>query len=187
MGERARVRGRGTVADDAGTWTRAFVGLGSNLGDRKGNLVQALAELARLDGVRLAAVSSLYRTEPVGYNAQEDFYNAVAAADTRLGPGELLGELLRIEATRGRRRTEGRWGPRVIDLDLLLHGETVADGPGLTVPHPEMHRRRFVLEPLAEIAPGARHPVLGLTVRELLAALDDTARVERIGELEASG
>jgi len=148
----------------------AYVGLGSNLGDRRANLRAALRLLSRHGRVSIAAVSGFYETEPVGGPPQPDFLNAVAALETNLTPPALLRVLQGVESRLGRRRTV-RWGPRSIDLDLLLYEERVVEAPGLSVPHPRMHERLFVLEPLCEIAPGAIHPVLRKTVAELLEEL----------------
>ena len=145
--------------------TRAFVGLGANLGDREETI---RAAVAALPGV--VAVSELRETDPVGVADQPRFLNGVAALETRLSARELLDTLLAVEQRLGRERRE-RWGPRTIDLDLLLYGDAEIDEPGLTVPHPRLHERRFALEPLAELASGLHVPGRG-TVEELLAALD---------------
>jgi 2-amino-4-hydroxy-6-hydroxymethyldihydropteridine diphosphokinase len=145
--------------------TRAYVGLGSNLGDREATI---RAAVAALPGV--AAVSSLQETEPVGVTDQPRFLNGVAALDTDLTARELLEALLAVERDLGRERRE-RWGPRTIDLDLLLFGSEAVDEPGLTVPHPRLHERRFALEPLAELAPHAEIPGRG-RVADVLAELD---------------
>jgi 2-amino-4-hydroxy-6-hydroxymethyldihydropteridine diphosphokinase len=144
--------------------TRAYVGLGANLGDREGTI---RAAVAALPGV--LAVSSLRETEPVGVTDQPRFLNGVAALETELSARDLLDTLLAVERRLGRERRE-RWGPRTIDLDLLLFGEEAIDEPGLTVPHPRLHERRFALEPLAEIAPDALIPGRG-RVANLLAEL----------------
>lgn len=154
-----------------------FVALGSNLGDPGAHMREALQRLAQ--HLAVDRVSSLYRTEPVGFREQPDFLNAVASAHTQKTPGEVLALLVGIEAAMGRRR-DVPLGPRTIDLDLLLHDEAVVAEPDLTLPHPRMAKRRFVLEPLAEIAPELRPPGLGGTVRELLARLPDGASVERV-------
>lgn len=131
--------------------TRAYVGLGSNLGEREANVRRALARLQELGPVR---ASAFYETDPVGVTDQPKFINAVAELQTELGPRRLLERLLEIERELGRDRTsERRWGPRLIDLDLLLYGSEEVDEPGLTVPHPRLAERRFVLEPLHELAP----------------------------------
>lgn len=120
--------------------------------------------------------SPVHETEPLGKKDQPRYLNQVFRAETSLGARELLDGLLAIERRLGRVRTPGeKWGPRTIDLDLLLYGDRVIDEPGLTVPHPHMHERRFVLEPLAELVPDARHPVLGKTAAELLAMLPPEA------------
>jgi len=143
----------------------AFIGLGSNLGDRSDTLQSALASLRTL-GDRLT-VSSLYETDPVGFTDQPSFVNAAARLDTQLAPDELLTGLLRIEREHLRVRTFHN-APRTLDLDLLLYDDAVIELPGLSVPHPRMHQRAFVLVPLAEIARGAMHPVLNKTATEML-------------------
>jgi 2-amino-4-hydroxy-6-hydroxymethyldihydropteridine diphosphokinase len=149
------------------TATRVFVGLGSNLGDRELNLRRALVRIEQLGSVR---VSSFRETDPVGVTDQPKFLNAAAELATDLSPRELLERLLEIERELGRdRATERRWGPRVIDLDLLLFGEEAIDEPGLTVPHPRLADRRFVLEPLCELNEDLALPD-GTRVRDLLAS-----------------
>ena len=142
----------------------AYIGLGSNLGDRRAMIAGALDRL----GPR--RVSSVVETDPVGREDQPRFLNAVAELATGLPPEELLGRLLEVERELGRIRAE-RWGPRTIDLDLLLYGDEQRNTPSLRLPHPELHRRRFVLEGLAELCPDRSVPGLDLTVRQLLAAL----------------
>jgi 2-amino-4-hydroxy-6-hydroxymethyldihydropteridine diphosphokinase len=151
--------------------TRAFVGLGSNLGDPRRQIEQALALLDAEDGVEVAAASSLRETEPVGYEEQPRFLNGAAEVRTSLSAPDLLQRLLTIERRLGRVRGEGpRFGPRTIDLDLLLYGEESRDEPGLVVPHPRLHERRFALEPLAELDPTLEIPGRG-PVQALLAGL----------------
>jgi 2-amino-4-hydroxy-6-hydroxymethyldihydropteridine diphosphokinase len=150
----------------------AAIALGSNLesrfGDREANLWEAVERIRELGEVK--AVSSSYDTEPVGYLDQPSFLNAALVLETSLEPSELMRALLEVEQAMGRERVGTVVkGPRVIDLDLLLYGQVVMNTTELTLPHPEMMVRRFVLEPLAEIAPGMVHPVLGLTVGEMLA------------------
>src|SRR5215204_894261 len=133
---------------------RAYVGLGANLGEREAALRAALAALDALEGIDVVAVSRFRETDPVEYLDQPRFLNGAAALDTTLAPRELLDALLEVERSLGRTRDGPRFGPRTIDLDLLLYGDESLDEPGLTVPHPRLHRRAFVLEPLAELDPG---------------------------------
>jgi 2-amino-4-hydroxy-6-hydroxymethyldihydropteridine diphosphokinase len=153
----------------------AYLGLGANLGDPEEQLQEALERLNRAEEVEVTRVSTFYRNPPLGPENQPWYINAVARVRTRLGPEELLRLLQQIEADMGRVRGE-RWGPRVIDLDLLLYNGDVIFTPKLVVPHPEMHRRVFVLAPLAEIAPRAWHPVLGKSAGDLLAKLNAADR-----------
>lgn len=155
----------------------AWIGLGSNLGDRKEYLRAALTGLRRCGGLRRA--SSLFETEPVGLKEQGAFLNAVACVETALPPRILLDALLGIESEQGRTRRV-RFGPRTLDLDLLFYGDAIVDEPGLRLPHPRLHERRFVLAPLCEAASNLVHPVLRLTAAELLARLDDPSRVALI-------
>ncbi len=152
----------------------AYIGLGSNLGSRERNLRRALEELDKREGIEVARASSFIETEPVGGPPQGRFLNAAAELHTTLRPRELLAALQDVENRFGRTHNV-RWGPRTLDLDLLLYDDRVLEEPGLEVPHPRMHRRRFVLEPLSEIAPDAVHPILGKTVRRLY---DDLAERE---------
>lgn len=152
----------------------AYIGIGSNIGDKKANCRRAI-ELLKQAGT-VTAVSSLYYTEPVGYREQEDFINAVAAVETEQSPEALLEACQAIEQEMGRTRTL-RWGPRIIDLDILLFGNAVVDEPDLVIPHPLMASRRFVLAPLAEIAPGMVHPLLEKSASQLLQELEDTSTV----------
>jgi 2-amino-4-hydroxy-6-hydroxymethyldihydropteridine diphosphokinase len=154
--------------------TRAYVGLGANLGDREATIRRALALLGELPDVEILLVSALRETAPVGFLDQPPFLNGAAMLETALDPESLLAELLAIELALGRRRGSERNGPRTIDLDLLVYGEDVVDEPGLTVPHPRLHERRFALQPLADLDPGLRIPGRG-TVAEALARLDSAA------------
>jgi len=154
-----------------------YLSLGSNIGDREAHLREAIARLESAGHV--VAVSSFYETEPVEFTQQPWFLNGVVALDTTKMPRQLLAALLRIEREMGRRRVQKK-GPRTIDIDILLFGNTVMDSAELTIPHPAMHERRFVLQPLAEIAPDARHPVFGKTIQELREALPKGQAVRRI-------
>ncbi len=154
-----------------------FLGLGSNVGDREANLAMARERLAAR-GFRESAASALYETEPVGGPPQGAFLNQAIGGGEELAVRGLLEACLAIEHELGRVRRE-RNGPRTLDLDILMYGALVSDDPGLEVPHPRMQERRFVLVPLAEIAPSFRHPRLGLSVAELLARCPDTSRVAR--------
>jgi 2-amino-4-hydroxy-6-hydroxymethyldihydropteridine diphosphokinase len=150
--------------------TTAYVGLGANLGDREATIDEALRLLGTQPGVTVAAVSTLRDTAPVDKLDQPRFLNGAAGVETDLSPRELLDALLHVERELGRVRHE-RWGPRTIDLDLLLYGDEQIDEPGLTVPHPRLHERRFALEPLAELDGGLDVPGRG-PVAALLARLD---------------
>jgi 2-amino-4-hydroxy-6-hydroxymethyldihydropteridine diphosphokinase len=151
--------------------THAYVGLGSNLGDRQDSIAQALSAIAAEPEIEIVRVSAVRETEPVDYLDQPKFLNAAVIVETSLSPQELLDRLLGIELALGRRRDGPRRGPRTIDLDLLLHGEAVVNEPDLQLPHPRLHERRFVLEPLAELTPGLVVPGHG-PVEALLAGLD---------------
>ena len=160
--------------------TSVLLGLGSNQDDPLQRLEEAVRRLEEV--VAVDAVSSVYRTEPVGYATQPDFLNVVLAARTERGAGELLEAVLEVEREMGRARSF-RNAPRVIDIDLLAYGDRVMSTERLTLPHAELARRGFVLHPLAEVAPEWRHPVLGVTARELLLRAVKLERVERIGVL----
>jgi len=149
---------------------RAYVGLGSNLGDRAAHLLLGLSALSRLPETRLLRLSPVYETDPVG-PPQPPYLNMVAELETELSPKGLLAEMLRVEKALGRERRE-RWGPRTLDLDLLLYGDLVLEEEGLSVPHPRLHERAFVLVPLLDLLPEGRHPLLGQSFAELLASLD---------------
>ena len=149
---------------------RAYVGLGANLGDREATIASALELLAREDGVEVVAVSSLRDTEPVGMVDQPRFLNGAVAVETQLSPRDLLNRLLAVERELGRTREGPRFGPRTIDLDLLVYGDEVVDEPGLTVPHPRLAERRFALEPIAELNPDLVVPGRG-RVSDLLLGL----------------
>jgi 2-amino-4-hydroxy-6-hydroxymethyldihydropteridine diphosphokinase len=149
---------------------QAAIALGSNLGDRHAHIRAAVAALGRLPGSRLIALSETFETEPVGPVPQGPYINAAAKIETSLGPRELLDRLLEIEKHQGRdRAAEQRWGPRTLDLDLLLYDDLTLHEPGLQLPHPRLHERLFVLEPLAQVWPEAVVPGVSRTVAEILA------------------
>ena len=160
----------------AQSWLPAYVGLGSNLDDPRTRIADACAALAGLPGSQFVLRSSLYRTPPFGPVAQPDFVNAVAALLTKLPPLDLLASLKQIEASMGRAAPIVRWGPRRIDLDLLAYGDVTLEEPGLTLPHPGIAERAFVLVPLAEIAPDLLVPRIGRAAR-LLGRVDSSAVV----------
>jgi 2-amino-4-hydroxy-6-hydroxymethyldihydropteridine diphosphokinase len=160
--------------------SQVFIALGSNRGDRDLNLLRAVAEIGKVPGTQITALSDFYDTAPVGKTDQPDFLNAVVRVETALQPVQLLDELQRIEQDVFKRERTVRWGPRAIDLDILFYdGLTLAEDK-LTIPHPRLHERRFVLQPLAEIAPDYVHPLLRKSVARLLAELADGPRVTRI-------
>jgi len=154
-----------------------YLSLGSNLGDRAGNLRAAIEKLSGFG--EIVAVSSFYETEPVELTNQPWFVNCAVALETEQVPEAFLGELLALEQSMGRRRTQ-KEGPRTIDIDILLFGDAIIETAGLSIPHPAMHQRRFVLVPMAEIAPEQRHPILKRSMRELLDALPPGAAVRQI-------
>ena len=154
-----------------------YLSLGSNIGERENHLREAIRRLGGLG--RLTSMSSFYETEPVEVTDQAWFLNCAVALETAILPARLMLELLRIERGMGRQRNQKK-GPRSIDIDILLFGDTVVNTPDVTLPHPAMQQRRFVLEPLAEIAPDLRHPVSNKTVRELLDQLPPGQVVRKI-------
>lgn len=169
----------------------AAVGLGGNVGDSASIVSQAFEALRDLPQCRVLAVSALYRTPAWGLEAQADFCNAAVALETRLPPAALLDALLRIERDFGRvRAVDGsdRWGPRILDLDLLLYGDAVIDGPGIRVPHPHLHLRAFALVPLLDVLPDASIPGIGLA-RDALAGLDagNVVALDGAGGAQAGG
>jgi 2-amino-4-hydroxy-6-hydroxymethyldihydropteridine diphosphokinase len=162
---------------EAGMPHRAFIGIGSNLGDRKANFLEALDRIQKIPGTRIVKQSSLYESEPLG-DAKTWFVNAVVELETESGADELLRRLKQIETAMGRKRVRGkRWGSRVMDLDILFFDNEIINKRTLKVPHPELHNRRFVLAPLSELAPQFIHPKLSVSVSELLAGLKDTKKI----------
>jgi len=158
----------------------AYLSLGSNIGDREVHLREAIRRLESAGKLRF--VSSIYETEPVEFTEQPQFLNCAVSVETSSPPEQLMVQLLTIEKAMGRQRFQKK-GPRTIDLDILLFGDEVVDTPGLTIPHPAMQYRRFVLEPLAEIAPDALHPVLKKSVRELLKEVPPGQGVHKAQEM----
>lgn len=156
---------------------RVYIGIGSNLGDRKANHREAMARLGELPGTRVARASSFYESEPHG-NAKTWFVNSVVEVQTELAPADLLKRLKAIETTMGRKRVKGkRWGSRIIDLDILIFDNEIVQTRNLKIPHPLLHKRRFVLLPLCELAPHLSHAGLGRTISQLLATTDDRKKV----------
>jgi 2-amino-4-hydroxy-6-hydroxymethyldihydropteridine diphosphokinase len=154
-----------------------FIGLGSNLGDRRANILDALDRIRKLPDTRIMKESSLYESEPHG-DAKTWFVNGVIEIETEFSPDNLLKKLKGIESAMGRKRVKGkRWGSRIIDLDILFYGSTVVRKRTLKVPHPEVANRRFVLLPLSELAPQLVHPVHQVTVSDLLASVKDPKKI----------
>ncbi len=151
----------------------AYISVGSNLGDKRANCRNGVAALEEGGDIRVLVRSPTYRTEPVDYADQDWFVNCVIKIETVLGPGALLDRLQAVQRSAGRTEESVRFGPRVLDLDILFYDQLVLDRPGLCIPHPRMHRRRFVLIPLCDIDPGIVHPRLGVDVRTLLGELDE--------------
>lgn len=160
--------------------SNVFIALGTNQGDRELNLLRAVAEIGKLPQTRITALSGFYDTEPVGPVEQPNFLNAVIRVETSLTPRGLLTELQRIETEVFRRKRDVHWGPRSLDLDILLYGDLILDDEGLVIPHPRLNERRFVLVPLAEIAPAVIHPGMGSRADELLRSLPPGERVTRV-------
>ena len=158
-----------------------YIGFGSNIGDRLAHIQNAIHTLSKTEGITLQRISSIYTTDPVGYEAQAQFLNGVAAIQTSLSPLPLLRTLKDIETAIGRKHRI-RWGPREIDLDILIYGDLCLQTEKLVIPHPEMHLRGFVLVPFAEIAPDLVHPVFQETIQTLLGGLGDDKSVSESGQ-----
>jgi 2-amino-4-hydroxy-6-hydroxymethyldihydropteridine diphosphokinase len=156
---------------------RVYIGIGSNLGDRKANHREAVTRLGELPGTRLVRASSFYESEPHG-NAKTWFVNSVVELQTEFAPNDLLKRLKAIETVMGRKRVKGkRWGSRIIDLDILIYDHEIIQTRTLKIPHPQLHKRRFVLLPLCELAPQLTHAGLGSTISHLLAKTEDRKKV----------
>lgn len=155
---------------------QVYIGIGSNLGNKKENYLEALARIAKLPKTRITRESSLYESEPLG-DSKEWYVNGVIQIETELGPEMLLKKCKNIERAMGRKKVRKRWGARIIDLDILLYDTRRVEKRNLKIPHPEMHSRKFVIIPLSEIAPQMVHPVLGMTVSELLVHAKDDKKV----------
>jgi 2-amino-4-hydroxy-6-hydroxymethyldihydropteridine diphosphokinase len=156
---------------------KAYLSLGSNLGDRLSNLKIAVLKMEESDSITLLESSPVYETEPVGKEDQPWFLNSVALVETSIEPLSLLDDLLGIEKAMGRQR-EVKWGPRNVDLDILLYDDLIIDSDRLTLPHPQIHKRRFILLPLVRMNPDLMHPLLKKTVKELLRECPDSSRVK---------
>jgi 2-amino-4-hydroxy-6-hydroxymethyldihydropteridine diphosphokinase len=162
--------------------TTAYIGIGSNLGGKRSNCLKAVERMGQISEIELTGRSDWYLTKPVGVRDQDWYVNGVVSMATKISAQDLLKRLIAIEADMGRVR-KGRWGPRVIDLDLLLYGQDMIHDDNLTVPHPLMHLRKFVLVPMVQLAPDLIHPVLVLSMAELLRRIpEDGQVVQRIDE-----
>lgn len=159
-----------------------YIGIGSNLGDPYQSCIKALEIIKKHPFLALDALSPFYRTEPVGVEGQSWYINAVLSISTSLSSGELISEILGVEKVMGRKRTGTRWESRIIDLDILLIGDEIINDKNLTVPHPRMHTRRFVMAPMADIAPDLIHPILGKTMAEILNEIPVTEQEVRLME-----
>lgn len=155
---------------------QVYIAIGSNLGNKKENYLEALARIAKLPKTRIIKESSVYESEPLG-DSKEWYVNGVIEIETEFRPEMLLKKLKNIERAMGRKKVRKRWGARIIDLDLLLYNSLKLDKRNLKIPHPEMHKRKFVLIPLSEIAPQIVHPILGLTISKLLVNVKDDKKV----------
>lgn len=159
-----------------------YIGIGSNLGDPYQSCIKALEIIKKHPFLALDALSPFYRTEPVGVEGQSWYINAVLSISTSLSSSELISEILGVEKVMGRKRTGTRWESRIIDLDILLIGDEIINDKNLTVPHPRMHTRRFVMAPMADIAPDLIHPILGKTMAEILNEIPVTEQEVRLME-----
>ena len=157
----------------------AYIGIGSNLGTSGENCVEAIEKISTNDHIKIISKSSFYKTAPIGDIEQDWFINSVIRVDTKLNPKELLLTLLNIESEMGRIRKE-KWGPRLIDLDLLFYDKLILNQEGITLPHPEMQKRNFVLVPLNEISENLTHPILKKTVKTLLQESSDDSEVKKL-------
>ncbi len=163
----------------------AYIGFGSNIGDRLSYIQNAIHHIAQTKRITIHKISSLYKTSPVGYDAQDDFLNGVIAIQTDLPPLNLLRILKQIETSVGRQH-RSRWGPREIDLDILIYADACVNTSEIIIPHPGMHLRRFVLVPLAELAPDMLHPILKETIQYLLNNLETDQSIEKCEDIELS-
>lgn len=153
--------------------TDVFISIGSNMGDKYNNCIQGIQGLDALDSTKVVEVSSFYKTEPVDYTDQDWFVNGALKIETQLDPEALMLSLKRIEQALGQYEKSVRFGPRILDLDILLYGDLITTGERVTLPHPRMHKRCFVLKPLCDIAPDVIHPVLKISVKEMLARVEN--------------